>query len=101
MYPDIFVDYLCSLNPDNTFHFFYYQRVYLRAVMRYKYIFCTFPRAFSKSFLAVLCLMIKCILYPGCRLFTVAGGKEQSAGILSSKVDEICRLIPALANEII
>ncbi len=101
MYPDMFVDYLCSLNPDNTFHFYYYQRVYLRAVMRYKYIFCTFPRAFSKSFLAVLCLMIKCILYPGCRLFTVAGGKEQSAGILSSKVDEICRLIPALANEII
>lgn len=101
MYPDIFVDYLCSLNPDNTFHFFYYQRVYLRAVMRYKYIFCTFPRAFSKSFLAVLCLMVKCILYPGCRLFTVAGGKEQSASILSSKVDEICRLIPALANEII
>ena len=100
-YPDIFVDYLCSLNPDNTFHFFYYQRVYLRAVMRYKYTFCTFPRAFSKSFLAVLCLMIKCILYPGCRIFTVAGGKEQSASILQAKVDELCRLIPALANEII
>lgn len=26
-YPDKFVDYLCSLNPDNTFHFFFYQRV--------------------------------------------------------------------------
>jgi hypothetical protein len=45
--------------------------------------------------------MIKCILYPGCRIFTVAGGKEQSASILQAKVDELCRLIPALANEII
>lgn len=26
-YPDKFIDYLCSLNPDNTFHFFFYQRV--------------------------------------------------------------------------
>ena len=27
VYPDKFVDYLCSLNPNNTFKFFYYQRV--------------------------------------------------------------------------
>lgn len=26
-YPDKFVDYMCSLNPDNTFRFFFYQRV--------------------------------------------------------------------------
>lgn len=26
-YPDKFVDFLCSLNPDNTFKFFFYQRV--------------------------------------------------------------------------
>lgn len=51
--------------------------------------------------MSVMCLMIKAILYPGARLFTVAGGKEQSAQILSSKVDEICRLIPAFEKEII
>lgn len=28
-YPDKFVDYLCSLNPDNTFKFYYIQRVKL------------------------------------------------------------------------
>ena len=26
-YPDKFVDYLCSLNPDNTFKFYYIQRI--------------------------------------------------------------------------
>lgn len=45
LYPDRFVDYLCSLNPDNTFHFFFYQRLFLRAVMRHKYVFATFVRA--------------------------------------------------------
>lgn len=45
--------------------------------------------------------MLKAVLYPGAKLFTVAAGKEQSAEILSGKVDEICRLIPALEKEII
>lgn len=101
VYPDKLVDYYCSLNPDNTFHFFFYQRLFLRAIFRHKYIYATFVRAWSKSFMSVMALMLKAILYPGAKLFTVAGGKEQSAGILSSKVDEICRLIPAMEKEII
>lgn len=100
LYPDKFIDYLCSLNPDNTFHFFFYQRVFLRAIMRHRYVYATFVRAWSKSFMSVMGLMIKATLYPGAKLFTVAGGKEQSAGILSSKVEEICKLIPAFAKEI-
>lgn len=27
VYPDKFIDYLCSLNPNNQFRFYYYQRV--------------------------------------------------------------------------
>ena len=75
VYPDKFVDYLCSLNPNNTFKFFYYQRVYLRAMLRYKHCYLVCPRGFSKSFLAVMALMIKCILYPGSNVFVVSGGK--------------------------
>ncbi len=45
--------------------------------------------------------MIKCILYPGAHIFVVSAGKEQSAGILSSKVSELCRLIPAIENEVV
>ena len=97
----MFVDYLCTLNPENRFHFYFYQRVYMRAVARHKYIYATFPRAYSKSFLAVLGLMVRAILYPGSHLFMVSAGKNQSANILSSKMQELCRLIPALYNEIL
>lgn len=44
--------------------------------------------------------MIRCILYPGSKLFTSAGGKSQSASILKEKVDEICRMVPAFEREI-
>ena len=44
--------------------------------------------------------MIRCILYPGSKLFTAAGGKSQSASILKEKVDELCRLVPAFNKEI-
>ena len=54
----------------------------------------------SKSFLAILILMIRCILYPRCKLFVTSGGKEQGASILQSKVQEICRMIPSFAREI-
>ena len=101
VYPDKFVDYLCSLNPNNRFKFYFYQRMYLRAAMRYKHVYCVYPRGYSKSFLAVLCLILKCVLYPGSRIFVVSGGKEQSASILSSKVSELCKLVPALENEIV
>lgn len=45
--------------------------------------------------------MIRCILYPGAHVFVASAGKEQSAGILSSKVQEICQLIPAFQDEIV
>lgn len=101
MYPDKLIDYYVSLAPDHPFKLFFYQRLFLRVVMRHRYVYATFVRAWSKSFMSVMALMLKAILYPGAKLFTVAGGKEQSASILSSKVDEICRLIPAIEREII
>jgi hypothetical protein len=100
MYPDRLVDYYCSLNPDNEFHFYFYQRFFLRAVMRHRYAYAVFCRAYSKSFLSVLALMLKAILYPGAQLFTVSEGKQQSAEILSSKITQWCELVPAIANEI-
>lgn len=45
-------------------------------------------------------LIIRCILYPGSHLFVTTGGKEQAASITVAKIDEICKLIPALQNEI-
>ena len=98
-YPDIFVEFLCRDNPEN-FSLFFYQRVFLRAAMRHRYMYATFPRAYSKSFLSVLVLMLRCILYPGSHLFVTTGGKEQAAGIAKEKADELCKLIPGLRNEL-
>ena len=98
-YPDIFVEFLCGDNPEN-FKLFFYQRVFLRAVMRHRYAYATYPRAYSKSFLSILVLMIRCILFPNSKLFVTTGGKEQAAGIAKEKVEELCKLIPGLKNEI-
>ena len=99
-YPDLFVDFLVQKNNPENFHLFYYQRVFLRAAMRYKYTYAVFPRAYSKSFLAALILILRCILYPGAKLFVTSGGKEQASSILKAKVQELCHLIPALHEEI-
>lgn len=98
-YPDMFVEFLCGENKEN-FQLFFYQRLFLRAVMRHRYAYATFPRAYSKSFLSVLVLMLRCVLYPGSKLFVTTGGKEQAAGIAKEKSDELCKLIPGLANEL-
>ncbi len=98
-YPDEFVDFLVGDNPEN-FKLYTYQRLFLRATMRHRYTYATFPRAYSKSFLSMLILMLRCILYPGSKLFVTTGGKEQAAGIAKEKVEELCKLIPGLKNEI-
>lgn len=102
-YPDMFVDFL-QTGGDPTrkkgLNFYAYQRIFLRIAVRYRQVYAVFPRGYSKSFLAVLSLMIRCILYPGSKLFTAAGGKSQSASILKEKVDELCRLVPAFNKEI-
>ena len=97
-YPDLLIDFMKG--PDSTFEFYFYQRVFLRNVMRHRYVYATFPRAYSKSFLSMMALMLRCILYPGSELFVTTGGKEQAASITIAKIEEICKLIPALGNEI-
>lgn len=103
-YPDMFVDFMAGKwqpnPPKETLNLFFYQRVFLRAAMRYKYVYAVFPRAYSKSFLAVLILMTRAVLYAGSKLFVTSGGKEQASGILKEKVQEICTLVPGFAKEI-
>ena len=97
-YPDIFIDQIKG--PDCPFKFYFYQRIFLRIVMRHRYVYATFPRAYSKSFLTMMALFIRCILYPNSHLFVTTGGKEQAASITIAKIEEICHLIPALESEI-
>ena len=103
-YPDLFIDFLQTGEngtiPEDGLHFYFYQRIFLRAAIRYKYVYMVFPRAYSKSFLSILILMIRCILYPRSKLFVTSGGKEQAAQIMKEKVDELCNLVPALEREL-
>ena len=102
-YPDMFIDFLQDGGDDTRerkLKFYFYQRVFLRAAMRYKYVYMVFPRAYSKSFLSVMVLMCRCVLYPRSKLFVTSGGKEQAAGIIKEKVDEICNLVPAFNREL-
>ena len=72
-YPDIYVDF--TKKQDCNFEFLFYQRIFLRNVMRHRYVFATFPRAYSKSFLSMMALMLRCIFYPNSHLFVTTGGK--------------------------
>ena len=51
-YPDLFLDMIKPA--DSSFRLFFYQRIVLRALMRYKIVYVSACRAFSKSFLTIL-----------------------------------------------
>lgn len=98
-YPDLYLD---TIKPvDETFTLFFYQRIVLRAVMRYKEIYITAPRAFSKSFITILAMMLQCIFMPGTKRFICAPGKGQSAQIAKEKIYEIYQRWPLLRREIV
>lgn len=102
-YPDLYIDFCVDCakgNEKQVLRLYTYQRVFLRQAMRYRHVYAVYPRAYSKSFLSVLILMLRCIFYPGCHLFVTTGGKEQATGIVREKAEELCKLIPGLANEV-
>lgn len=98
-YPDIYLDLIKP--QDSNFELFFYQRITLRAVMRYKDIFITAPRAFSKSFITILGLILQCIFIPGTKRFICAPNKNQSAQIAKEKIVEIYDHWPLLRKEVI
>lgn len=102
-YPDLYIDFCnscASSNEKKVLRLYLYQRVFLRQAMRHRHIYAVYPRAYSKSFLSVLVLMLRCIFYPGCHLFVTTGGKEQATGIVREKANELMKLVPGLANEV-
>ena len=75
-YPDMFVDYLQTAGKEGVkkgLELRFYQRIFIRVAMRYRYVYAVYPRGYSKSFLAVLILILRAILYPGAKLFTEIG----------------------------
>lgn len=98
-YPDILLDMITPTY--SNFTTFFYQRIFLRACMRYRYVYCVAPRAFSKSFVSILAGILRCIFLPNSKFFICAPGKEQGAKIATEKINEILEKFPLLQNEIL
>ena len=98
-YPDIYLDLIKPV--DSNFSLFFYQRITLRALMRYRDVYITAPRAFSKSFITILGLILQCIFIPGTKRFICAPNKNQSAQIAKEKIIEIYDHWPLLRKEVV
>lgn len=98
-YPDLFID-LITPETDNI-KLFFYQRIFLRAVMRFKIIYVTACRAWSKSFLTILALILQCIFIPNHKAFICAPNKSQAAQIAKEKIYEIYQHWPLIRREVI
>lgn len=98
-YPDLFLDLIKP--QDSNFSLFFYQRIVLRAIMRYKEVYVTACRAFSKSFLSILGIMLQCIFIPGTKRFICAPNKSQAAQIAKEKIMEIYDKFPLIRREVI
>ena len=97
-YPDLFIDLITP--EDDNFQLFFYQRIFLRAIMRFREVYLTAARAFSKSFLTILGLMLQCIFIPGRKVFICAPNKSQGAQIAKEKISEIYRHWPLIKSEV-
>lgn len=97
-YPDVYLD---IIKPEaSNFNLFPFQRIFLRACMRYRSIYITAARATSKTFLSILAKYLQCCFVPGHRGFIVAPNKNQAAKISKQKITEIWRIWPLLEHEI-
>jgi len=96
--PDKFLDFIST--PDSKIQLYYYQRVYLRIMMRYRKVFLTATRGTSKSYLQNLAFILKCIMFEKTKLFTCAVGKEQAAKITADNINDIFEHYPLLKKEV-
>ena len=98
VYPDVFLDLITPV--DSNFTLFPYQRIFLRACMRYTSLYITAARATSKTFLSILAKYLQCVFLPNHVGSIVAPNKSQAAKITRQKIQEIWRIWPLLKNEL-
>ena len=98
VYPDTYLDTI--IPKSQNISLFMYQRIFLRACMRYNQLYITAARATSKTFLSLLAKYLQCIFIPGHRSFIVAPNKSQAAKIAKQKIQEFWRIWPLLKNEL-
>jgi len=100
LYPDLFLDAIQPEEDKKHFNLLFYQRIALRASMRYRYHFWTATRATSKSFSAYLAAVVRAVLLPGSNIFISSDVKGTVIKIAEAKFNEIWRHWPMLKNEL-
>ena len=75
LYPDLYLDAIQAREDAKHFHLFFYQRIALRASIRYRYHYWTATRATSKSFTAYLSAVVRAVLLPGSNIFIASDVK--------------------------
>ena len=99
LYPDLYLDAIQAAD-DKNFHLMFYQRIALRACMRYRYHSWTATRATSKSFIAYLSSVLKAIFLPNSKLIIVSDVKGTVIKIAKQKFEEIWTHWPLLRSEL-
>ena len=98
--PDLLLDEIQDSEDAKHWHLQPFQRIALRAQMRYRYHFMTATRATSKSFCAYLGGFLKCMLLPNTNLFIASDVKGTVIKTAGAKFEEFFRHWPMLRNEL-
>ncbi len=100
LYPDLFLDAIQDYEDSKNFHLLPYQRIALRASMRYRYHFWTATRATSKSFTAYLCSLVRAVLLPRSTIMISSEVKGTVVNIARDKFEQFFYHWPLLEKEL-
>lgn len=92
--PDIFIITVLGIKLN------VYQRLMVRAFFKYDYCMFITSRGLGKTFIATLCLVTWCLLYPNQKCGVIGPSFRQAKLILQEKYkDELTRMSPFIAGE--
>ena len=98
--PDLLLDEIQDPEDAKHWHLQPYQRIALRASMRYRYHFFTATRGASKSFTTYLGAFLKCMLLPNSTIIIASDVKGTVIKTAEAKFNEFFRHWPMLKNEL-
>lgn len=100
LYPDLLLDIIQDKEDAKHWHLQPFQRIALRASMRYRYQFLTATRGTSKSFTIYLAAYLKCMLKPNSNIIIASDVKGTVIKIAEAKFNEFFRHWPLLQKEL-
>lgn len=97
-YPDYFLDFIKDSRCNIKLH--WYQRIFLRALFRFRKVYITATRGTAKTYTCILAMYLLCIFYPDIKLAICAPIKEQAADLAWDNIQAIWSHFPILYGEI-